>query len=195
MPSPIHLFLYHFSTSSSSTTTHQTQLTHSLNTPTQAEEILNKQSGWKALTGTTDFGKIASNAFSSSSSNNGQDDDDDFSNQSRLAFSIMVDRITGYVGSYFVSLEGRVDALVFAGGIGEKSALLRAKVVEKIKCLGFEIDARRNDHVEEEKRADDQVVVDVGSETARFRTLVCWTDEQYEMARGCVCDDRFWGEE
>ncbi|KAI9792152.1 MAG: hypothetical protein M1816_002692 [Peltula sp. TS41687] len=152
-----------------------------------AEEILNKQSGWKALTGTTDFGKIASAAQ--------VDDADDFSAQSRLAFSIFVDRITGFIGSYFVSLEGQVDALVFAGGIGEKSALLRARVVEQIKCLGFEIDAQKNEDVQRRHADEKQVVVDVGSEKARFATLVCWTDEQFEMARGCVSDQRFWGEE
>lgn len=151
----------------------------------QAEEILNKQSGWKALTGTTDFGKIALAAFSDNAQG-------DFSTQSRLAFSIFVDRITGYIGSYFVSLEGIVDALVFAGGIGEKSAILRAKVIDKVRCLGFEIDSKKNNIVQ--KRPADRVVVDVGSEKARFSTLVCWTDEQYEMARGCASDERFWRE-
>lgn len=82
---------------------------------------------------------------------------------------------------------------MFAGGIGEKSALLRAKVMEKVKCLGFEIDSQRNEHVE--KGPDEVVVVDVGSEKARSRTLVCWTDEQFEMARACASDERFWREE
>src|ERR1700710_2676893 len=72
----------------------------------RAEEILNKESGWKALTGTTDFGSISSSSDP----------------KMKLAFDIFVDRIIGYVGSYYVSLHGKVDALVFAGGIGEKGA-------------------------------------------------------------------------
>ena len=121
----------------------------------QAEEILNKKSGWKALTGTTDFGAISSSSEP----------------RCRLAFDILIDRILGFIGSYYVKLEGKVDALVFAGGIGEKAALLRSKVLEKCSCLGFEIDDEKNDRVIKD------VVQDIGKE-ARHRTLVCQTDEQ-----------------
>ncbi|KAI9852249.1 MAG: hypothetical protein M1838_001291 [Thelocarpon superellum] len=121
-----------------------------------AEEILNKQSGWKALTGTTDFGKIASS--------------DDAS--CRLTVDIFVDRIVGFIGSYFVKLDGKVDALVFAGGIGEKSALVRGKVMAKCRSLGFELDAHNND------APADEVVADIGHVGAARRSLVCQTDEQ-----------------
>lgn len=137
---------------------------------TQAEEILNKNSGWKALTGTTDFGVISNKA--------GTDEDKD--GTCSLAFDLFVDRILNYVGPYFVKLDGKVDALVFAGGIGEKGVKLRAKVVEGVRCLGFEVDEGRN-----EKLGGD-VVVDISKEGARFKTLVCRTDEQLEMARGVV---------
>ncbi|MCJ1377583.1 hypothetical protein MMC17_000678 [Xylographa soralifera] len=129
-----------------------------------AEEILNKKSGWKALTGTTDFGKI-------SSSN---------APECQLAFAIFVDRILGFVGSYYVKLEGHVDALVFAGGIGEKGASLRTAIVDKCRCLGFELDESKNG------KAIEHVVQDIGKEGSRHRTLVCQTDEQFEMARSCA---------
>lgn len=122
----------------------------------KAEDILNKKSGWKAMTGTTDFGKVSSSSDS----------------QCQLAFDIFIDRILGFVGSYYVKLEGRVDALVFAGGIGEKGAMLRTRVVEKCRCLGFEIDEEKN------KGNIDDIVVDVGKEGVKHRTLVCKTDEQ-----------------
>jgi acetate kinase len=156
----------------------------------RAEEILNKESGWKALTGTTNFAVIA-----------GQPDDDDNNNNSsssssssskRLAFDLFVDRVCGFVGSYFVSLRGRVDALVFAGGIGEKSARLRAAVVEQAACLGFALDERANNEV---GAADGEgwVVQDVGREGVTPRVLVCRTDEQFEMARMCAEDEELWG--
>ncbi|KAI0484765.1 acetate kinase [Xylariaceae sp. FL0804] len=135
-----------------------------------AEEILNKKSGWKALTGTTDFGAIASS-------------DDD---RCRLAFDLFVDRICGYVGAYYVALGGRVDALVFAGGIGEKSAKLRSRVVGQAACLGFELDESLNG------REIVDVVQDVGKKGARHGTLVCLTDEQLEMARACAADPEVW---
>lgn len=145
----------------------------------RAEEILNKEAGWKALTGTTDFAAIAG----------GTDKDDD---AKRLAFDLFVDRVSGFVGSYFVSLRGRVDALVFAGGIGEKSARLRAAVVEQVACLGFGLDEQAN--AAEIKG----VVQDVGRNGGAAggpRVLVCQTDEQFEMARICAQDGELWGKD
>ncbi|KAI9731652.1 MAG: hypothetical protein M1818_007782 [Claussenomyces sp. TS43310] len=128
----------------------------------EAEEILNKRAGWKALTGTTDFGKISTSSDP----------------KMKLAMDIFVDRICSYVGSYYVTLHGKVDALVFAGGIGEKSAELRRRVVDDCKCLGFGIDSAKNGKTIED------VVQDVGASDARHGVLVCLTDEQFEMARG-----------
>jgi acetate kinase len=100
-----------------------------------------------------------------------------------LAFDIFVDRICGFVGSYYVALGGKVDALVFAGGIGEKSAKLRKRVVDGCGCLGFGVDEGKNG-----RRIED-VVQDVGAGDARHGVLVCQTDEQFEMARGCAADE------
>lgn len=137
----------------------------------RAEEILNKQSGWKALTGTTDFGVIASSDEP----------------KHKLAFDIFVDRVCGFIGSYYVSLKGQVDALVFAGGIGEKSARLRNEVVHRTSCLGFSIDAARN------SKDLTGVVEEVSSDTARHRVLVCQTDEQLEMAKAATEKQELWG--
>ncbi|THC90484.1 hypothetical protein EYZ11_010048 [Aspergillus tanneri] len=134
-----------------------------------AEEILNKKSGWKALTGTTDFSRIAVETPPSA--------------EHRLAFDVLVDRILGYMGSYFVKLGGKVDAVVFAGGIGEKSALLRRTVIEKCACLSFAIDSSAND----KGPADDQIVTNISKGTGNGpQILVCQTDEQYEMAYKCI---------
>ncbi|EAL92506.1 acetate kinase, putative [Aspergillus fumigatus A1163] len=122
----------------------------------QAEEILNKQSGWKALTGTTDFSKIAV--------------ENPPSHAHKLAFDIVVDRILGFVGNYFVKLDGQVDAIVFAGGIGEKSALLRKVLVEKARCLRVAVDTAAN----ETGPAEDQTVLDISKEAGKGpRVLVC----------------------
>lgn len=102
----------------------------------------------------------------------------------KLAFDIFVDRICGYIGSYYVSLEGKVHALVFAGGIGEKGEDLRRSVVEKVACLGFEFDEEKN------VKSIEEVVQDVGRNVAKHRTLVCRTDEQFEMARLCSVDGK-----
>ncbi|TID15083.1 acetate kinase [Venturia nashicola] len=136
---------------------------------TTAEQILNKESGWKALTGTTDFGTVSSKAAEGDE-------------KCKLAFDLMVDRILGYVGSYYVTLRGDVDALVFAGGMGEKGSALRKAVVEGSKCLGFEIDESKNE------KPGEGVVEEITKEGSRHRVLICKTDEQLEMARGCVVE-------
>jgi acetate kinase len=134
----------------------------------RAEEILNKESGWRSLTGTTNFAAIAASSDP----------------RMRLAFDILVDRICNYVGAYYVSLNGHVDALVFAGGIGEKSGVLRKRVTDAAGCLGFEVDAELN------AKDIEDVVQDVGKTGARPRTLVCQTNEQFEMARYCFMDEK-----
>ena len=133
---------------------------------------MNTQAGWKALTGTTDFGMIASRA-----------EKEGPSSPYRLAYDIFVDRILGFVGSYFVKLEGRVDALVFSGGIGEHSATLRGTICDGVRCLGFaNVDAEKNSNA-----TGDETVVDisVASEGREDRSiLVCRTDEQASLLHG-----------
>ncbi|TKA29776.1 hypothetical protein B0A50_03140 [Salinomyces thailandicus] len=134
---------------------------------TQAEQILNKESGWQALTGTTDFGMITSKAE--------QGDE-----MCKLAFDIFVDRICDFVAAYYVKMGGKVDALVFAGGIGEKGVQLRQAIVGRLGCLGFELDDGAN------AAPADEVVAEVGAKGSRHRVLICQTDEQTEMARECA---------
>jgi acetate kinase len=88
-----------------------------------------------------------------------------------------VDRIIGYIGSYFVKLGGRIDAMVFSGGIGENSAYLRAEVLRKAECLGFALDERRNNEATGEVRRISSKGITV---------LVCSTDEEGEMAQSVI---------
>ncbi|KAK4951121.1 hypothetical protein LTR66_013886 [Elasticomyces elasticus] len=127
---------------------------------TAAEEILNKKSGWRALAGTTDFGAISARAEKGG--------DGDEAAAAKLAFDIFCDRILGFVGSYYVKLDGRVDALVFAGGIGEKGWLLRRRVAAGLACLGFELDGAKNENL---PLARGRRTLDVGREGARHRIL------------------------
>ncbi|KAJ7116450.1 Acetokinase family-domain-containing protein [Mycena epipterygia] len=129
---------------------------------TQAEHILNTEAGWKALTGTTDFGAITERRAEDPAA--------------RLAFELFTDRVLNYVGSYHLKLGGVVDALLFSGGIGERSKELRALIGERIECLGYpHVDEGRNVGVD----ATEGIVVDVGAPgVAGKRLLVCRTDEQ-----------------
>lgn len=170
---------------------------------TVAEEVLNKRAGWKSLTGTTDFGEIAKLATSASdptstsaadASGDGGSGEPDGAAEKRkackLAFDMLVDRLAKVIGGYFVALDGDVDALVFAGGIGERSTALRSAVVGKVSCLGFSI-ADDDEQRRRERDAERQIVWDISPAAAEHegekkKVLVCRTDEQLQMARGCA---------
>lgn len=155
--------VFHYTSSASTLSRSSTKDLHI----SKAEDILNKKSGWSSMVGVTDFGAIVS----------GMHEDE----TKKLVFDLMVDRIVGYVGNYFVKLGGQVDALTFSGGIGEKSEELRKAVVDKVQCLGFELDEGANGEL------GDETVTKIGK-----RVLVVKTDEQFEMARECAHDESFW---
>ncbi|WP_028775197.1 acetate kinase [Shewanella waksmanii] len=60
-----------------------------------------------------------------------------------LALEIFCYRLAKYIASYTVPL-GRLDALVFTGGIGENSDVIREKVLNALAIFNFEVDKTRN---------------------------------------------------
>ncbi|BCV66408.1 acetate kinase [Shewanella carassii] len=60
-----------------------------------------------------------------------------------LALEIFCYRLAKYIASYTVPL-GRLDAVVFTGGIGENSDIIRKKVLELLSIFNFQIDDERN---------------------------------------------------
>jgi acetate kinase len=92
-----------------------------------------------------------------------------------LAIDVFVHRLRKYVGAYLAVL-GRCDALVFTGGIGERSALIRQRACAGLDVLGIAVDPGRNG-------AHREVASPDGSATA---VLVIATDEELEIARQAV---------
>ena len=150
---------------------------------TAAEDILNRRAGWAALTGTTDFGAVVRRMKDVDARRAaGEKVDEEEDGKWGLAFEVFLDRILGYLGGYYVKLGGKVDALVFAGGIGERSVELREAVVARTAFLGFALDDEANGKVD----ADSSVVVDIGKSHDGHRVLVCRTDEQVRSPVFCV---------
>jgi len=154
--------IFHFTHEAGKIRSSQSQALHI----TEAEDILNQHSGWRALAGTAAFSEIAKSP--------------DYG--ARLAFDMLVDRTIAYIGSYYTKLRGSVHALVFAGGIGEGSASFRHAVLDGCECLGFEADLEKNQRT----LWHDETVVDIGAQRSGKRVLVCHTDEQLEMAWECA---------
>lgn len=63
---------------------------------------------------------------------------------SQLALEIYSYRLAKEIASLVVPL-GRLDALVFTGGIGENSTLIRGEVIRQLGFLGLELDAAANE--------------------------------------------------
>ncbi|MGL4455505.1 MAG: acetate kinase [Plesiomonas sp.] len=62
----------------------------------------------------------------------------------KRAMDVFCYRLAKYVASYAAAMEGRLDAIIFTGGIGENSALVRELTMKKLAVLGFEIDPEGN---------------------------------------------------
>ena len=60
-----------------------------------------------------------------------------------LALDIFCYRLAKYIASYTVPL-GRLDAIIFTGGIGENSEIIRAKVLNQLGIFGFKVDDAAN---------------------------------------------------
>ncbi|MBO2636871.1 acetate kinase [Shewanella algae] len=60
-----------------------------------------------------------------------------------LALEIFCYRLAKYIASYTVPL-GRLDAVVFTGGIGENSDIIRKNVLELLSIFNFQVDDERN---------------------------------------------------
>ncbi|MBA3311714.1 MAG: acetate/propionate family kinase [Planctomycetota bacterium] len=63
--------------------------------------------------------------------------------RSQLALDVYVAAIRQYVGGY-MALLGGCDAIVFTGGIGENSRLIRERVCERMEWAGLVLDAQKN---------------------------------------------------
>ncbi|MDH3772497.1 MAG: acetate/propionate family kinase, partial [Nitrospirota bacterium] len=66
--------------------------------------------------------------------------------RAQLAIDIFCYRIQQYIGAYLAVLHGAY-ALVFGGGIGEKSPEIRARVCAGMEWCGLKLDEARNEHV------------------------------------------------
>ncbi|HEX3057556.1 MAG TPA: acetate/propionate family kinase [Gaiellaceae bacterium] len=92
-----------------------------------------------------------------------------------LAVEVYLHRLRREIGAMAAALDG-VDALVFTGGVGERSAAIRRRACEGLGFLGVEIDPARNAAL----ALDDEI----SSAGATARTFVVAAREDIEIARG-----------
>lgn len=60
------------------------------------------------------------------------------------AMDVFCHRLAKYVAGYTASLDGRLDAITFTGGIGENSAPIRKMVLNRLAIFGITVDSAAN---------------------------------------------------
>lgn len=97
--------------------------------------------------------------------------------RARLALDVFCDRVRQYIGAY-VAVLGGLDALVFTGGIGERSAPVRAQILAGLEFLGLRLEPGRNE------RPGPAGVI--SAPDSRAGILVIPTEEERVIAREVV---------
>jgi len=100
--------------------------------PDEMYRILNRESGVKAITG----GRFADRRDIEINAQKGDE-------LCKLAIAMESYRIKKYIGSYMAAL-GRVDAIVFTAGVGERGPGIRGKSVEGLENYGIVLDPQKN---------------------------------------------------
>jgi acetate kinase len=127
----------------------------------ELSDALEHRSGLLALAGSADMREVLARAADDA--------------RARLAIDIYVHRLRGAIAQMAASLGG-LDVLVFTGGIGERSAELRALASAALAFLGVGLDEARN------RSATGEGDSDISAPGAAAITLVVLAREDLEIA-------------
>jgi acetate kinase len=132
--------------------------------PAEVDRLLNHRSGLLGLSGRSgDLREVQKAA-------------DSGDRRAALALESYAYRVRKYVGAYAACLGG-LDAVGFAGGIGEHSPQMRARICRGLEFLGVRIEGANND------RATGDAPARVSADGAPVQVWVVPTDEEGQIAR------------
>ncbi|MDU2574324.1 MAG: acetate kinase [Finegoldia magna] len=124
-------------------------------------QILNKKSGVLGVSGiSSDFRDLEEEA------KKGND-------RAQLALDMFIERVKRYIGGYMAEL-GHVDAICFAGGIGENSSSMRKDILDTFEELGVKLDLEKNNTREEAL---------ISADDSKVKVYVVPTNEELMIAR------------
>ena len=136
-------------------------LEHGALSPATLADALEHESGLLGLAGTADMRAVVERANKADST-------------ARLALDVYVHRLRCGIAAMAAALGG-IDVLAFTGGVGERSAVVRALAVDGLGFLGLAIEPSHN----ETAIAD----TDISAANAAARTVVVTAREDLEIAR------------
>jgi acetate kinase len=95
------------------------------------DKLVNKESGLLGLSGLSNDMRTITKAASEGHAG------------ARIALDVFCFRLSRCIGGIAMSLP-RIDALIFTGGIGENSAVVREQVMHNLQLLGYRVDVEKN---------------------------------------------------
>ena len=125
------------------------------------DDLLNRRSGIKGISGENDFRALHSMVQSGDAS-------------AKLALDVYVHRLKKYIGAYHAVL-GRLDVLVFTAGVGENDDIVRLATCQGLEPLGIVIDPARN-----EGRGGPKII---STDDSPITVVVFPTNEELAIAR------------
>lgn len=130
----------------------------------QLDTIMNKKSGLLGISGLSNDSRDVNEAAASGNE------------RCKLAVKMQHYHIVKTIGAYAAAMNG-VDAIVFAGGIGENNPYLRQDIMNRLTYLGVEADEQANSvpHCSDS--------VKISSENSKVSVFVIPTDEELAIAR------------
>lgn len=132
-------------------------------TADEVERAFNKQSGILGITEEFVDRRDVENAAAAGSE------------RAQLAIEMEAYRIRKYIGAYAAAL-GRVDAVVFTAGVGERGPIIRAKALEGLEFMGIAVDPDKN-AVSITRNAETDIALD----NSPTRIFVIPTNEELVM--------------
>lgn len=97
----------------------------------QINTILTKESGLQGLTQVTSDCRFVEDNYQEKP-------------EAKRAMDVFCHRLAKYIAGYTATLDGRLDAIVFTGGIGENSGPIREQVLNRLGIFGIELDNEKN---------------------------------------------------
>lgn len=138
-----------------------------------------------AMCGTNNFGEITSRAYPSSSDDAPPTDEE--LGPYRLTYQHYLDRLVSFLAPYLSSTfssstNPKLDALVFSGGIGEKSAILRRDVLRHFQWIE-ELAGTQGGVDDEKNESKGEGRWKITKEGSKVPSYVVETSEEDEMVR------------
>ena len=130
----------------------------------QMVNYLNKQCGILGVSGVSSDMRELNSAIEQGNS------------RARLALDMLIYRVKKYIGSYMAVL-GKVDAIVFTGGIGENQEDLREDALKDMENYGIVIDVEKNNHLPR------GTVEEISAKNSKVKVFRIPTDEELLIAR------------